>query len=237
MTYTQLLSASFGQANTGLTMGYTVIDETGATVVARTTAGVSERGDSGVYEASAEFDTAWGQVRVVWYPDENPDKVASEVFDTRLILATQAQDLSSIETAIAGLDTDLAAVGAAVSALGAAQVSASQSGADVSGTTLIVRSRTYSEATGGTSLEFTVRNFDLSAATSVQIWDGNTSLGAGSKALVPDPDGDYWLLSFELDDSVTATLMRTPDGTRNLELVAFYNLEPAHIAFVPVEIR
>jgi hypothetical protein len=73
-TYTCPLSASFGASKSGQigNIGYRVIGADGSTLIDRTTSGITERNDAdgnattGVYSATATFDTSWGRVRVVW---------------------------------------------------------------------------------------------------------------------------------------------------------------------------
>jgi hypothetical protein len=61
-TYARRLVANLGAAASGLTgtLAYTVLDAAGVPLVARTTAGVAERGATGIYVATvAAWDAAW----------------------------------------------------------------------------------------------------------------------------------------------------------------------------------
>jgi hypothetical protein len=109
-TYTRQIAAVLGPAQTGLagTLGYTVTGSGGSTLVARTTAGVTEVGP-GLYVASVPWNSAWSGL-VAW--DAGSGVLAVEDFAPATLDLTQviplpvgsitAQTVPTLGTALLG---------------------------------------------------------------------------------------------------------------------------------------
>jgi hypothetical protein len=106
-TYARQRIAVLGAGRSGLagTLGYTVLSTAGATLVARTTAGVVERGSSGTYIATVTEDTSWSG-RIEW-DAPGMDPVVEEVIPVDVFKADVSGLATTVQlaSAIAGLST------------------------------------------------------------------------------------------------------------------------------------
>lgn len=106
MPITAVKSANFGKLRGGLlTVGYTLYDNLGAEVAARSTAGVHEVGiGTGIYAASVAFPDSFSG-SILWDTGQGPDTVyASEEQNNTDSAASLTDDITTIKSA---LDSDL----------------------------------------------------------------------------------------------------------------------------------
>lgn len=96
-TYTREIGANLGTDKTGLasTLGYAVYDTAGSPLVARTTAGVSELGSSGIYVAAvANWDASWSGY-VAWDSPLNTF-LATSTFTPDTVVSLSAGGLDNV---------------------------------------------------------------------------------------------------------------------------------------------
>lgn len=132
------------------------------------------------------------------------------------------------------LPVDTAAIQASLDAIQSSVSSGaavSNSPVSASGTTTLVRDRTYKTDAGARQLDMTVSGIDLtgSAVDIRDTWSPYTVV----PGVCADKGASTQHLVFEIDNSVTATLR---PGTRRWEIVATYGAEPVHVAFVTVTV-
>lgn len=86
MNYTRPITANLLSAGLAGTLGYTVVSAAGATLIVRTTAGITEDGSTAIYKAAvANWDASWTGW-ITW--DAGSGTLAREEFQAVLVAPT-----------------------------------------------------------------------------------------------------------------------------------------------------
>ena len=92
MVETVLKSVNFGVTKTGLSgVGYTIYDNDGNTVTARTTSGISELGSTGVYYTKMSLDVT-KELMILWDSGEGTPRYAFDLFSNKEGLIKEETD-------------------------------------------------------------------------------------------------------------------------------------------------